>query len=87
MRQGGCLHGHETSGQMDTEHRRLQEKILEFRHTSLKFRHKIYEFATNSGVSQHCRPRIAGGIFIGIPLQPRYKPELAANYKLQQAES
>jgi hypothetical protein len=72
---------------MGAEYRRLQEKILDFRHTSREFRHKIHEFATNSSVSQHSRPRIAGGIFIGIPLQPRYGPELAANYKLQQAES
>jgi hypothetical protein len=61
----------------------IQEKILDFRHTSREFRHKIHEFAKNSGVSQQSRPRIAGGIFIGIPLQPRYGPELAANYKLQ----
>jgi hypothetical protein len=42
-------------------------------------------FTTNPAISQQSRPRIAGGIFIGIPLQPRYGPELAANYKLQQA--
>ena len=30
----------------------------------------MHEFATNPCISQHSRPQIAGGIFIGIPLQP-----------------